>query len=33
MGRCKAGPSETGVHGLLLKRWSHRAFSDQPVLR
>lgn len=29
----KAGPSKTGVHELLLKRWSPRAFSDQPVSR
>jgi len=29
----KAGPSETGVHELLLKRWSPRAFSEEPVSR
>jgi nitroreductase len=29
----KAGPSETGVHKLLLKRWSPRAFNEQPVSR
>ena len=29
----KAGPSSTGVHELILKRWSPRAFSEQPVSR
>ena len=27
----KMGPSETGVHELILKRWSPRAFSEAPV--
>lgn len=27
----KAGPFETGVHELLLRRWSPRAFSEKPV--
>jgi len=29
----KAGPFETAVHELLLKRWSPRAFSDEMVSR
>ncbi len=27
----KAGPTDTGVHELLLKRWSPRAFSNQEI--
>lgn len=27
----KHGPAETGIHDLILKRWSPRAFADKPI--